>query len=140
MAQYVLRYQPHLLVIGGISHQWDLDAIRDVVRQARAGHVPEILLMTDPVGIDGDPRGWPRALSGEGGVEFAARLAKTAAYRTGLRELADQEGAAFLDIGLAWNEYMAHCGRSYGWFMRDAVHANDRGREVLSRFMLAYLT
>ncbi|MBI5831219.1 MAG: SGNH/GDSL hydrolase family protein [Armatimonadetes bacterium] len=136
--QYVLRHHPGLLIIGGISHNCDLDAIRSVVRQARAGDVPEVLLMTDPVGTDGDPRGWPAGLSGDDGPAFAERLANMAAYRSGLRALAAEEQAAFFDIGLAWNEYMAHCGRSYGWFMRDAVHANDRGREVLGRLMLAW--
>ncbi|MBI5831218.1 MAG: hypothetical protein HZB16_02785 [Armatimonadetes bacterium] len=138
--RYVLRHRPGLLMIGGISHNYDLDAIRSVVRQARAGGVTEILLMTDPVGIDGDPRLWPAGLSGAEGPAFAERLTRMAAYRTGLRALAEEEQTAFLDVGLAWNEYMAHCGRSYSWFMRDAVHANDRGREVLARMMLAYFS
>jgi len=138
--RYVLRYRPNLLMIGGISHRYDLDAVQSVVHQAKAGHVPEILLMTDPVGIEGDPRLWPASLSGADGPAFAERLSRMAAYRTGLRALAAEESVAFVDIGLAWNEYMAHCGRSYEWFMRDAVHANDRGREVLARLLHAYFT
>jgi hypothetical protein len=32
-----------------------------------------------------------------------------------------------------WWRYVQESGKDYGWFQRDAVHANDRGFQILGR-------
>ncbi|MBN1672179.1 MAG: SGNH/GDSL hydrolase family protein [Kiritimatiellae bacterium] len=135
--EYVLRYKPDLLMIGGISHRFDLEAIRSVIRQVREKSDPEILLMTDPVGTQGDPRAWPEWLvaAGEEADKVRAHIRGAADYRLGLRKLAEEEGCAFLDIGTAWQTCIAHAGKPYLFFLRDPVHCNHRGRQVLARVL-----
>lgn len=47
---YVLDQKPDLVIVGGISHRDDVDAIREVVRQVQAGCDADILLMTGACG------------------------------------------------------------------------------------------
>ena len=49
---YVLRFQPDLLIIAGISHNFDPEAIRSVIRQVRARSKCEIMVLTGAVGWD----------------------------------------------------------------------------------------
>ncbi|MCX5660771.1 MAG: hypothetical protein NTW19_13780 [Planctomycetota bacterium] len=46
---YVLDQRPDLVIIAGASHRWNVEAIRSVVRQIRAGCNAEILLLTSAV-------------------------------------------------------------------------------------------
>jgi len=46
--KYVLAQRPDLVVIGGISHRYDVDAIRDCLKQIRAKSPCEFFLMTGP--------------------------------------------------------------------------------------------
>lgn len=133
--EYVLRHQPDLLIIGGISNNFDVAAIQSVIQQVRAKISPEILILTDPVGIQGDPRMWPEWMvkPGKPGLEARTYLKAVGEYRVGLKKLAEEEGCEFLDIGTAWQTYISHSGRPYEFFLRDPVHCNHRGRQVLAR-------
>jgi hypothetical protein len=46
---YVLRYRPDLLIIAGISHGYDVEAMRSVVRQVKAKSNCEILVLTGAI-------------------------------------------------------------------------------------------
>ena len=127
---YVLDYQPDLLIIGGLCQRGDMEAIREVIRQVRAAAQPEIVLMSGMFGKDEDPRTRPAALARED--------AYSDAYREGLRRLAEQENAGFFDLSAAWGEYMRGIYTPYEFFMRDAVHANDRGRALAARLIAGY--
>lgn len=128
--EHVLRHRPDLLMIGGISQRNDIESIQSVIRQARAAKPEiEVFLMTGAFGrydpethkewtYDVDPKG-------EG-------------YRSRLFRLATEENAEFLDMRGPWGKYIRDSKRAQGSFMRDPVHANDRGKQILGRILERY--
>lgn len=126
----VLDQEPDFLMIGGISHRNDLDAIREVIRMTKSRVGCEILLMSGPVGKDyrvhdGARPDAPLPVSTYDGEPFNVRM----------RELADAEGVEFLDMNTLWHSYVAASGKPWEWFHRDELHANDRGKQVLARIL-----
>lgn len=128
---YIVPRRPDLVLIGGISQQ-DIDSIRDVIRQLRAG-LPnvEILLATGAFGT-ADPRD-PEALA-------RAPHSGTGAYGTALTRLAEDERCAYLDMTTPWAEYIRSSGLHPHLFYRDAVHANEYGEQILAKILLAFFT
>lgn len=130
--EYVLRHRPDLLIIGGISTNFDAEAVRSVVRQVRARQSPDILLMTGAVAPPDLPdysrRRTPEQLREQ-------RLAYDAALAT----VAAEEGCAFLHLQRVWDDYVAASGQAPEFFRRDWLHASSRGRvalaEILARFL-----
>ena len=53
-------------------------------------------------------------------------------YRSRLMNLAGEEKAAFLDMHGAWGRYILDSKWTCGSFMRDGIHANDRGKQILA--------
>ena len=139
--QYVIQFKPDLLIIGGISNGFDVEAIRDVIRQVRARISPEVLVLTDPLGVGGDPRAWPQMLvaPGKQGDDFRKAFAMIGPYRTGLRAMAAEEKVEFFDVGTIWNTYIANSGKPYEFYLRDPVHANERGRQILAQMLVGFL-
>ncbi|HUT35039.1 MAG TPA: GDSL-type esterase/lipase family protein [Planctomycetota bacterium] len=124
---YVLDYAPDLLMIGGISHNADTEAIRSVIRRVREHIQPDIVLMTGAFGKGRDPRtlpGWSPVVRPDGD-----------GYRSRLMALAIKEGCEFLDLEGAWGAYLLGIRQPYAWLMRDEVHANARGAQVLARIL-----
>jgi len=136
VADYVLRYKPDLLVIGGISNGYDAENVRTVIHQVRAKMQPEILVMTGPVA--------PEEFSKDGFLRYLPPPAKGQAlenfekYNARLGRMSRQEKVEFLDIRAAWNQYIWQSPRPQEWFMRDVVHSNSRGKQVLARILLRY--
>ena len=124
--EYVLRHKPDLLMIGGISQHEDVDSIREVIRQVRAKQSPEILLMTPAFGATQDPhiRNWSFEIKPD-----------TADYRARLQRLAETEKCGFIDMTGPWWRYIQQSGKTYGWFQRDRVHANECGSQILGRIL-----
>ncbi|MGB3585459.1 MAG: SGNH/GDSL hydrolase family protein [Tunicatimonas sp.] len=127
---FVVQYQPDLLMIGGISHGNDTAAIHSVIRQVRERMEPdpEIMVMSGPVGRGGDPRT---------NVEFTLQPSP-GDFRTQLAQMTSDAEVEYFDMKSAWGEYMAHTHASYDYFLRDPVHANARGRQVLARLLATY--
>ncbi len=132
--EWVVEKKPDLLMIGGISQRGDVDSIRAVIRQVRAAMrpAPEILVMTPAVGREeeSDPRKnpkWTHAVDPQGD-DYRARLLRMAA----------EEEVEFLDMTGPWGQYIKDSGLACGWFMRDVVHANERGFQVLGRILEKY--
>jgi len=125
---FVLRYQPDLLIIGGISHREDTAAIHNVIRQVRAQSDTEILVCSGPVGREGDPRSNP---------EFTL-TPQPGSFRMQLEEMAHNAQVAYYDIKTQWGKYIQSSEKPYDYFLRDPVHANARGRQVLARLMVQY--
>ena len=127
--EYVLKHHPDLLMIGGISQRNDVDSIREVIHQVRAKQQPEILLMTPAFGFEGSDyiKEWMYAVKPEGKD-----------YRAQLLRLASEEGCEFLDMTGPWWQYVQDSGKTYGWFRGDAVHANERGTQILARILERY--
>jgi len=51
---------------------------------------------------------------------------------------ASEEGCEFLDMTGPWWQYVQDSGKTYGWFRGDAVHANERGTQILARILERY--
>jgi len=124
---YVLRHNPDLLVIGGISNGGDAEAVRSVVRQVRAKKPDtEVLLLTPVFG----------AMRDEHIRTFTRDIDTTTSnFRYNMQKVAAEEKCAFFDITGPWWAYIQESGKTYGWFMGDAVHANARGCQIIGRLL-----
>ena len=124
---YVLRHNPDLLVIGGISNGGDAEAVRSVIRQVRAKKPDtEVLLLTPVFG----------ALRDEHIRTFTREIDTTTPnFRHGMQTVAAEERCAFFDMTSPWWTYIQESGKTPGWFMGDAVHANARGCQIIGRLL-----
>jgi hypothetical protein len=129
--EYVLKHNPDLLVIGGISNGGDAEAVRSVIRQVRDKKPEtEVLLLTPVFG----------ALKDEHIRTYTREIDTTTPnFRHAIQKVAAEETCAFFDMTGPWWAYIQESGKTYGWFMGDAVHANDRGCQIIGRFP-AWLT
>ena len=130
IARYVLQQKPDLVIIGGISQRGDIDSIRDCIRQIRAGSSAEIFLMTGPFGQADPTTGpdWRKSLDG----------GKDEKYAKELKALADEVGAEYFDLQLAWGDALRKTGKPLTFFKRDAVHANAEGEALLGMILEQY--
>jgi len=125
--EYVLKHDPDLLVIGGISNGGDAEAVRAVVQQVRAQKPDtEVLLLTPVFGAVRDEhiRTYTREID-----------TTTSNFRFNLQKVAAEEKCAFFDMTGPWWSYIQDSGKTYGWFMGDAVHANARGCQIIGRLL-----
>ncbi len=127
MEQYVLRHNPELLVIGGISQRDDIEAIRSVIRQSRAKFPDlEVLLLSPTFGS-------PQSAFVKNWTPQPDAAAYP--YRANLQKLAAEEKCGFFDMTGPWWEYMKASPYAADSFKRDPVHANQRGMQILGRLM-----
>lgn len=127
---YVLRHEPDLLIIGGISQRNDVESIRSVIHQVRDKRPgQEILLLTPVFGSmrDRHIQEWSYEID-----------TTTDNFRNHLQKLAEDEKCAFFDMTGPWWKYIQDSGKTYGWFMGDAVHANPRGCQIIGRLLEIY--
>jgi hypothetical protein len=134
--EYVLRFRPDLVIIAGISHGYDAEAIRRVIRQVRAEQGPEILVLTDAVA--------PEERMREGYLKFTKlplgqAQENVAQFRARLERVVGEEKVALLDMRDAWNDFVRQSPPPLAWYMRDAIHANSRGKQVLGEILRRYL-
>lgn len=125
--EYVLRHNPDLLVIGGISNGGDYEAVRSVIRQVRAKQPGvEVLLLTPVFGSSRDAHI----------KTFSPQIdMSTDNFRRGMMRVAEEERCAFFDMTGPWWQYIQSSGKTYGWFKGDAVHANHRGCQIIGRLL-----
>ncbi len=129
--RYVLDQKPDLLIIGGISQRNDIDSIRSVIQQVRAKRKCDVLLMSGSFGRV-DPKNdkqWQFEFDPKG---------KT--YRAKLLRLAKETNSAFLDMRAHWGKYVRESGKDVKYFMRDVVHANPKGEQIIGRILARHLT
>jgi lysophospholipase L1-like esterase len=124
---YVLKHNPDLLVIGGISNRGDAEAVRSVIQQVRAKKPDtEVLLLTPVFG----------AMRDEHIRTFTREIDTTTSnFRHNMQKVAAEEKCAFFDMTGPWWAYIQDSGKTYGWFMGDAVHANARGCQIIGRLL-----
>jgi lysophospholipase L1-like esterase len=125
--EYVLKHTPDLLLIGGISNRGDAEAVRSVIKQVRARKPDtEVLLLTPVFGSVRD----------EHIKNFTPEIdTSTPNFRFGMQRVAAEEKCAFFDLTGPWWAYIQDSGKTYGWFMGDAVHANERGCQIIGRLL-----
>jgi hypothetical protein len=132
LKKYVMDKNPDLLIIGGISQNNDIESIKKVIQQIKLKCNCEILLLSGPMGKD-----W-RTFDREGKPIFQDWNPEPFNETLGL--LAIDEKVEFFDIGSLWHKYLACSGKPFLWFHRDNIHANDRGKQILGRFLLKYFS
>jgi lysophospholipase L1-like esterase len=134
--EYVLKHNPDLLIIGGISNRGigggeRTEPIRDVIRQVRAAKPDtDILLLSDAFGLNEDPRlkkDWREFVTPDG-----------TDYRSRLMKLAAEEKAEFIDMRGLWGRYILDSKWICLSFQRDGIHANWRGSQIVGRILEAY--
>ncbi|MBV8878396.1 MAG: SGNH/GDSL hydrolase family protein [Planctomycetaceae bacterium] len=129
---WVLDHRPDLLMIGGISQNNDAESVRELIRQVREKSSPEILVMTGAVTTLGDPKldpTWTYEVDPKGD-----------GYRSKLFRMAAEEKVEFLDMTGPWGRYIRASEPVRQWYMRDPVHANERGFQVLGRILEKYFS
>ena len=52
--------------------------------------------------------------------------------------MASDEKVEYVDLRTAWDDYVRRSYQLQGWFLRDIFHANNRGKQVLGRFLLRH--
>jgi hypothetical protein len=130
---YVLDDRPDLVIIAGISHGYDVDALQSVVRQIRAGSACEILVMTG-------------AIARRDVIEPAFVKEKSAGVALDMMErfpgsvaaMCREEGVEFFDMRRVWDAYVQQSYQPVEHFLRDPIHANSRGKAVLGRILGLY--
>jgi len=127
--RYILDHKPDLLVLGGISHKDDIEAVRSVVEQVRKAAPCDILLMSPVYGTldPKDEKQWQFKIDPKG-----------TDHRSQLYRLSEELELGFIDMTAHWGQYVRESGKDLAWFKRDYVHANERGEQVLGRILAAH--
>lgn len=125
----IIDNKPDLLVIGSLNHGKDPEAVRSIIKQTRAATSAEIVLLTPAVGntdvtVDKE---WEAPLDPNG------KRQSDALYKVALEEKVE-----FIDMMHPWGSYISASGKPYRWFLRDFVHANERGAMILGKTIEAY--
>jgi hypothetical protein len=131
---YVLDYKPDLVMIAGISHGFDVEAIRSVIRQIRQGSNCEILVMSGAIA----PREVYEPAFVRSKPAAAVALDDMEQFSTRMRRMCREERAEFFDIRRAWEDYMLRSYKPYDHFARDTIHGNSRGKQVVARILGRY--
>ena len=140
---YVFGHNPDLLILAGISHGFDEKAMASVIDQVRAGseNPPEIIVSTGAVAKDPREEKAMRDLLKYkmGRTPTDKQVQHALGFFDRVEAMAAAKGVAFFDVRDAWEKHVASSGRPVSEFRRDYLHANTRGRAVLSRLWLRYL-
>jgi hypothetical protein len=122
----VAPHNPDLILMGSRGSRGEPAALDALLARLGADKAAERLVLTDPFGVDNDPRAtldWtpPADWSPQPAVDFA-------------RIAAGRSAAAF-DLRGAWRRVIAACDWPYERFLRDIHHANFRGRGLVARIL-----
>ena len=149
-AEYVTRYQPDLLMIGGISNLNEdpdnvpggMAKIGRVIEQAKTLGC-EIVLLSPPHCWD-----WRPFDAGNPGAPLPAMTWTEATLETKdvassllwtpLMELAAKQGIAFWNMTVPTADYVAQSCKPHNYFNRDYIHNNDRGKQIIGRCLQRY--
>ncbi len=125
--QDILSRQPHLVVLGGISHGRDVDPSRRVIREVRAASDAEVLLLSPCPPVTNDPHDTdnPHPLANQTDEEFRGWLA----------DMAREEGIEHIDITTPWLAYALAMPYPYTYLMRDMHHVNTRGTLLMATIL-----
>ena len=91
--EYVLRFNPELVIIAGISHGYDPEAIRSVIRQIKKASSCEILVLTGAI----TPAEWCKQEYLKH-VPLSQGLENVEKFTARMRRMTDDEHVEFLDM------------------------------------------
>ncbi len=131
-----LRHGPDLVMIAGISHGCDAEAVRDCVRWIRAAGDADVWVLSGAVASPAWMQGNMQARTG---LPAAVVAEVFRGWPERLGAMCAEEKVEYLDLRAAWETYLAASPRPRAWYQRDAVHANTRGKQILARILAAYL-
>jgi hypothetical protein len=136
LREYVLRHGPDLVLIAGISHGCDAEAVRDCVRQIRAAADADVWVTSGAIAS----LEWMRdEMHTRTGLPEAVVAEVFRGWPERLGAMCAEEKVEYLDLRGVWEAYLAASPRPRAWYQRDEVHANTRGKQVLARILAAYL-
>jgi hypothetical protein len=130
---YVADLEPDLLIIGGISHKKDIDAIRKVIEMTQEHIGCEVLLMSGPLGDD-----WRKYDTEKTSVELSAQTWTPDPFVEKQKRLAEEMQIEFIDMATVWHNYLGASRKPWQYFHRDRVHGNDRGKQITGRIIETY--
>jgi hypothetical protein len=128
--KYIKDLKPNLLIIGGISHNNDIDAIGKVITMAKEQIGCEIIITTGPLGMDLRKSDNISQLQNLPQQSIAARESIMLK-----QNLADELDIEFIDLAIQWYNYLGNSQKPWQWFNRDSVHGNDRGKQIVGRLL-----
>ena len=140
--EYVGRFKPDLVMIGGISNyhlargQGPDDRVKNLVSligQCRAVGA-EVVLMSPPLSWKWRPGKEPAAWS-ENWITSKGNKVYDRSYQ---REAVKQTGIAYWDMTTVPCQIVADCPQPSSWFSRDVVHSNDRGKQLIGQNLAAW--
>ena len=136
---YILDRKPDLLIIGGISNESrsnidGIESIREVIKKSRAQIGCEILLLSGPVATD-----WRLKDANNPDAPLPKQEPPPMPdFYKQMAAMAKELQIEYLDMYTPWHRYLGASGKPWGWFHRDIVHANDRGKQILARILECY--
>jgi len=126
--EYVARFRPNLVVIGGISNgghgfteKQCEDAMVETIERAKAIGA-EVVVCSPPKAVE--PRNLPTT-----SPEFASDY---------IRRAADRAGVQFWDMTTETVGAVMRSGKPLGYFNRDRVHNDNRGKALLTMQMFRF--
>lgn len=134
---YVTKYNPDLVLIGGVSNRTvgdtdrsAVDSVKEVVRRCRAKGYEVALLSPPP--------SWPFRRA-QDDPYYDGESAARGLLRRGWQFTAVAEAdIAYWDVTTAPCRAMATSQKPLGYFKRDLVHNDDRGKQLIARTLAAY--
>jgi len=139
--EYVAKYNPDLLIIGGVSNlntkniPAAFSSIEKVIEQAKAIGC-EIILLSAPHSVDWRKLGeYENVLTEQ---EWNEETIFPKLIHTPFRKLAKKCDIAFWNMTVPMADYIAVSGMPHGYFNRDSIHNNDRGKQIIARILQKY--
>ncbi len=121
LRQLVYRQRPQVLMVAGMSHTGQVEAIREVIARSRAacGELDALYVHVN--------------------VKATTDCPEAAAFLCQLAVAGAADGFAVRDLSAPWRAFLRRSPASQAWYMRDHCHLNDRGKQVLGRLFAACL-
>lgn len=135
--EYVLQYNPDLVIIGGISNEYDEKAIKSVINQIQSKSKPDFLFLRDS--ITPESILYKRFIRPNKGITKEIGEKIISEYPAKLENMLREEKINYLDMRKYWAGYITNSGKPEAWFLRDDIHANTRGKLVVGEFLLSYI-
>ncbi len=116
LERLVYPHRPDVLMVAGMSHVGQQDAIRGIIARTRAACGDLDALFVN-VSVKNQPD----------------QADRRDAFLAALEDDGARDRFAVFNVSALWEDYLRASPRPHAWFERDHAHANDRGKVVLGR-------